>query len=106
MERTNLQGGHLCGDARLPAPVPHTELNCCKLTLNVPGQSLMLQVSDSTESPRHVRPSPSGIGVSQLRDLVFVPPPHVVEQTDQSDQSPQLLFTLAERHKGNIIKNN
>ena len=69
-------------------------------TLNLLGQSMMSQASDSTETPRHARPSPSGAGLLHRRDLVFVKPLDVIEQVDQSDQSFQPPLTLAERQKG------
>ena len=64
--------------------------NCSRL----PGQDVLAHVVFSVFSPKQSLPPWDGAGLSQSRDLIFVPPPHEVEQLDHADQSPQSPFTL------------
>ena len=64
--------------------------NCSRL----PGQDVLAHVVFSVFSPKQSLPPWDGAGLSQSRDLIFVPPPHEVEQLDHADQSPHSPFTL------------
>jgi hypothetical protein len=76
------------------------------------GQILVLQSFDSNEMPTQSAPPFSAAGLLQRRLLVWLPPPQVLLQVDQADQSPQLPFTLEKiklgredgKNKGHINK--
>ena len=63
--------------------------NCGRL----PGQDVLAHVVFSVFSPKQSLPPWDGAGLSQSRDLIFVPPPHEVEQLDHADQSSHSPFT-------------
>jgi len=52
----------------------------------------------SVADPAHVAPHTPGAGLSHLRVRVFVPPPQVVEQAQNSPHAPQLPLTIAVPH--------
>ena len=67
----------------------------CKVIVFVkttlPGQSLLLQISDSRVLPEHIPPSFSLTNLVPVLDLF--PPPHVLVQDENELQLPHLQFT-------------
>jgi hypothetical protein len=57
------------------------------------GQSWVLQICVSNDSPEQSAPALDGAGLSQSLNLSQVPPPHELVQFEKIDQEPQLPFT-------------
>ena len=63
----------------------------------IPGQLALLQLSEfSLADPSELQLFPPfcGVGLSQLRDFLRVPPPHVAEQEPQAPHGPQAPSTF------------
>ena len=60
---------------------------------NLPGHLCVLQALVILSDPAHVFPPLSGAGLSQFRERVSIPPPHVFEQAPYHPHMPQLPFT-------------
>ena len=58
------------------------------LIFTLPGQAWLLQSWDSVLCPWQSAPPCAGEGLLQVLVLVWVPPPQVVEHSDQSSYSP------------------
>ena len=74
-------------------------------TNTLPGHSWVLQTTSDTFLPIQSKPYGSGLGLLQYLTLSLIPPLHGAEQSDNSNQAPQLPFTEKMGGGGNLLLN-